>query len=370
MKLTVNRETILDILEKVVGAVEPKSTTPVLSNVLLSVSDKGMVITGTDLDTEMTGYMDNTGVEEHGETTVSAKKLLDICKALPSDSILKLSSRESHLIIDSSRSHFELATLPAEDFPVLDSLTFDSSIKLPEDVLLSHVQDTAFAMASQDVRYYLNGMLFSVEGSKIQVAATDGHRLACSTSYNTDNVSEEASIGIIIPRKSVHELSRLLASDCKTLVEVQLSQNHIRIQKDNYRFTSKLIDGKYPDYQAAIPSSSINVLELDRLQFKDALNRVAILSNSKFRGVLLKLKSGTLILESSNPDRETAEESIDIAYEGELFEVGFNVNYLLDAINHVEGDIVLLELNDVNSSTVIRSPESSDVINVVMPVRL
>ena len=369
MKLTVNRETILELLEKVVGAVEPKSTTPVLSNVLLSVSDKGMIITGTDLDTEMTGYMDNTGVEESGETTVSAKKLLDICKALPSDSLLKFTSRDNHLIIDSARSHFELATLPAEDFPVLDSLIFDSSIKLPENVLLSHIQNTAFAMASQDVRYYLNGMLFSVEGTKIQVAATDGHRLACSTTYNADE-SEAPSIGIIIPRKSVHELSRLLSSDCKTSVEVQLSQNHIRIQKDNYRFTSKLIDGKYPDYQAAIPNSAVNTLELDRLQFKDALNRVAILSNSKFRGVLLKLKSGTLLLESSNPDRETAEESIDIAYEGELFEVGFNVNYLLDAINHVEGDVVLVELNDVNSSTVIRSPASADVINVVMPVKL
>ena len=369
MKLTVNRETLLDILEKVVGAVEPKSTTPILSNILLAVSDNGIVLTGTDLDTEMTAYIHNTGIEEYGKITVSAKKLLDICKALPKDSLIKLFTVNEQLMVESSRSHFELATLPADDFPVLDTLVFDSKVVLPEDQFLSHLQKTAFAMASQDVRYYLNGMLFRVKASRIEVVATDGHRLAYSSSVGSE-VNPATPINIIIPRKSVQELSRLLAADCKVSIEIQLSSNHIRIQKDNFRFTSKLIDGKYPDFQAAIPQTSLNILELDRLQFKDALSRVAILSNSKFRGVLLRLTQGLLTLQSSNPDREMAEETLDIAYDGDVFEVGFNINYLLDAINHIATETVILELNDVHSSTVIKSPEDADVINVVMPVKL
>lgn len=369
MKLTINRETLLDILEKVVGAVEPKSTTPILSNILLAVSDNGIVVTGTDLDTEMTAYVPNTGIEAYGKITVSAKKLLDICKALPKDSLIKLFTVNEHLMIESTRSHFELATLPADDFPVLDTLVFESSVELPENQFLAHLQKTAFAMALQDVRYYLNGMLFRLKDGKIEVVATDGHRLAYSSSPETGTRST-APINIIIPRKSVQELSRLLAADCEVPVTIQLSANHIRIQKDNFRFTSKLIDGKYPDFQAAIPQTSLNVLELNRMQFKDALSRVAILSNSKFRGVLLRLTQGLLTLQSSNPDREMAEETIDIAYQGEVFEVGFNINYLLDAINHLDSETVLLELNDVHSSTVVKSPDHDDVINVVMPVKL
>lgn len=370
MKLTVNRETLLDILEKVVGAVETKSTTPILSNVLLSVSDNGMVVTGTDLDTEMTAYMHNTGIEEYGKTTVSAKKLLDICKALPADSLIKLFTlNEQQLMVESTRSRFELATLPADDFPVLDTLVFDATVQLAEDQFLSHLQKTAFAMASQDVRYYLNGMLFRLKAGKVEVVATDGHRLAYSSNAYTEQ-NTASDINIIIPRKSVQELSRLLATDCQVPLDIQLSTNHIRIQKDNFRFTSKLIDGKYPDFQAAIPHTSLNVLELDRLQFKDALSRVAILSNSKFRGVLLRLTQGLLTLQSSNPDREMAQETLDIAYDGEPFEVGFNINYLLDALNHIDSETVVLELNDVHSSTVIKSPENVNVINVVMPVKL
>jgi DNA polymerase-3 subunit beta len=367
MKLTINRESLLPILEKANGVVEGKSTTPVLSNVLLSVSEKGLQVTGTDLDTEMSGYIDNTGIESFGSTTVSAKKLLDICKALPSNSIINIKLVEGTLILSSSRSTFKLATLPADDFSVLDSLIFDTKINLSENAFLGLLNQTSYAMAQHDVRYYLNGMLLTTEAGKITTVATDGHRLACC-SLNLPETSDD--ISIIIPRKGVNELARLLDPNVKTMIELELSRNHIRLQKDNIRFTSKLIDGMYPDYKATIPQSTVYKIEIDKKQINDCLVRVAILSNDKFRGVSLKLTEGLLTIRSDNPDRETAEESIDINYFGDDLEVGFNVNYLLDAIKNLSGETIIFSLNTVESSTLIYSTENPDSLCVVMPVRL
>lgn len=370
MKLTINRESLLPILEKANGVVEGKSTTPVLSNVLLSASKKGLQVTGTDLDTEMSGYINNTGIERPGSTTVSSKKLLDICKALPAESIINIELDNNILILKSSRSSFKLATLPADDFSLLDSLTFDSQISLIENDFLSMLNQTSYAMAQHDVRYYLNGMLITTSDNTITTVATDGHRLACFTLKLSDDILPENETSIIIPRKGVHELTRLLNANVKTKVELQLSANHIRLQKDNLQFTSKLIDGKYPDYKATIPQSTIYEIHLDRHQIKGCLVRVAILSNDKFRGVSLKLTTGLITIRSDNPDRETAEESLDINYNGDDLEVGFNVNYLLDAINNLSGDTIIFSLNTVESSTLIHSSDNPNCLCVVMPVRL
>ena len=367
MKLTINRESLLPILERATGVVEQKSTTPVLSNVLLSASDKGLRITGTDLDTEISGTIDNTGIESSGSTTVSAKKLIDICKSLATDSIIEIELNNGTLSLSSGRSVFNLATLPADDFPVLDDISFATTMPFIENEFLNLINQTSYAMAQHDVRYYLNGMFMQTSNDKLTTVATDGHRLACcSLAMN----NQDDDISIIIPRKGINELSRLLHSDTSTSIELQLSDNHIRLQKDNIRFTSKLIDGKYPDYQAAIPQSTLHTIELDRMQIKETLSRVAILSNEKFRGVLLKLSSGLLTIKSDNPDRETAEDSIDINYSGEDFEVGFNVNYLLDAINNLSGETISFSLNSVESSTLIQSLDNPNSISVVMPVRL
>ncbi len=367
MKLTINRESLLPVLERATGVVEQKSTTPVLSNVLLSASDKGLRITGTDLDTEISGTIDNTGIESSGSTTVSAKKLIDICKSLATDSIIEIELNNGTLSLSSGRSVFNLATLPADDFPVLDDISFATTMPFIENEFLNLINQTSYAMAQHDVRYYLNGMFMQTSNDKLTTVATDGHRLACcSLAMN----NQDDDISIIIPRKGINELSRLLHSDTSTSIELQLSDNHIRLQKDNIRFTSKLIDGKYPDYQAAIPQSTLHTIELDRMQIKDTLSRVAILSNEKFRGVLLKLSSGLLTIKSDNPDRETAEDSIDINYSGEDFEVGFNVNYLLDAINNLSGETISFSLNSVESSTLIQSLDNPNSISVVMPVRL
>ncbi len=370
MKLTITRESLLPILERATGVVEQKTTTAVLSNVLLSTSHKGLRITGTDLDTEISGYLDNTGIEDYGSTTVSARKLMDICKSLPQDSIIKIAlDNKNNLNVKSSRSAFHLATLPADDFPVLDNISFSTQITLKEEQFLNLINQTSYAMAQHDVRYYLNGMFLQTSSNEITTVATDGHRLACcSIKMQLAKGSDELSV--IIPRKGINELSRLLNAGSSIDIELQLSDNHIRLQKDNIRFTSKLIDGKYPDYQAAIPQNTLHTIELDRLQIKDTLSRVAILSNEKFRGVLLKLTNGLLTIRSDNPDRETAEDSIDINYTGDDFEVGFNVNYLLDAINNLSGETVSFSLNTVESSTLIQSSGNPNSISVVMPVRL
>lgn len=369
MKLTINRESLLPIIERANSVVEAKSTTPVLSNILLSVSEQGLRITGTDLDTEISGAIDNTGIEQNGTTTVSAKKMLDICKALPADSIIQMKLEDNILALTSSRSSFKLATLPADDFSILDSLVFDTSLTLIENEFLNLLNQTSYSMAQHDVRYYLNGMLLTTTSDKITTVATDGHRLACC-SLALDSSQTKNEISIIIPRKGINELSRLLQSDAKTSITLELSQNHIRLQKDNIRFTSKLIDGKYPDYQATIPKTTLYEIEMDRQQIKDCLVRVAILSNDKFRGVSLKLTDGLLTIRSDNPDRETAQESIDINYTGDDLEVGFNVNYLLDAINNIQGDTISFALNTVESSTLIHSTDNPNCMCVVMPVRL
>lgn len=372
MKLTIDKETLLPVLEKAQGVIESKTTTPVLSNLLITASEKGLRITGTDLDTEMSGYIDNTGIESYGSLTVPGKKFFDICKSLPENSLLTMREDAGSLFINSDRSTFKLSTLPADDFPVLDSLSFDSHITVPENTFLTILSQTSYAMAQHDVRYYLNGMLLSFENSRLTSVATDGHRLACcSMPLDTGSTSPTSNtFKIIIPRKGVHELTRLLSSDSQTLIDLHLSDNHIRLKNDNIRFTSKLIDGKYPDYEAAIPGNTTISLEIDRLQLKETLTRVAILSNDKFRGVLLKLDNGLLTIRSNNPERETAEESIDVNYSGDDFEVGFNVNYLLDAINNLSGDSITLGLNSVESSSLITSPDNPASLAVVMPVRL
>lgn len=369
MKLTVNRESILDVLEKVIGAVEHKSTTPVLTNVLLKASDKGLQITGTDLDTEISGVINNTGIEEPGETCVSARKLFDICKAIPPENVISIKQDGSTLVLESTRSRFELLTLSPEDFPLLDDIEFSVDFELAENVFLGLMSKTAFAMAAQDVRYYLNGMLFQLDDKQLTTVATDGHRLALSKTQGI-SYSGSDSMNIIVPRKGINELVRLLKSDSSVSLKVLLSANHLRLVVDNIRFTSKLIDGKYPDYQAAIPASSQHTLEIDRTMFRDTLTRVAILSNEKFRGVLLRFSEDLLTLQSNNPERESAKETVDIDYKGDIFEVGFNVRYLQDAISHLSGEKISLALNSVESSTLIQSLDDPDTINVVMPVRL
>ena len=367
MKLTISKETLLEQLTHVVGAVEKKHTSKILENILISATEHTLKLVGTDLEIEMSAEFPSQA-EEPGNLTAPARKLFEICKALPSDCFVKFETEGDRLHIKGLRSRFELATLPADEYPLLDDIPIKNEITISEKELKILLEKVSFSMANQDVRYYLNGLLLELNNNKLLSVSTDGHRLAVSK-LNI-NESSADSLKIIVPRKGILELSRLLDSTSDLPVTLQISDNHIRVHKDNIRFTSKLIDGKYPDYQAAIPTNSNYTIELDREQFKNTLARVSILSNEKFRGIRLRLLNGTMTLHSNNPDNESAEEEIDINYSDELFEIGFNVTYLLEAVNHLEGDIVKLELSSPDSSALLHSTDDSHTRYVVMPIRL
>ena len=373
MKLTISKEILLDQLVRVIGAIEKKHTSKILENILIHVTENNLQLVGTDLEIEMSANLE-IQAESTGKITVPARKLFDICKALPADCFILLEiddKNKNKIEIKGLRSRFELATLPAGEFPLLDDIPIKQEITLPEKRLKYLLEKVSFSMANQDVRYYLNGLLLEInKDNKILAVSTDGHRLAISEFSSDEKVTNDSELKIIVPRKGILELTKLLDNTSELPVTLQISDNHIRVHKDNIRFTSKLIDGKYPDYQAAIPNNSSHIIELNREQFKDTLSRVAILSNEKFRGIKLRLNDGVMILLSNNPENESAEEEIDINYRGELFEIGFNVTYMLEAVNHLEGDIIKLELSTPDSSALLHSNVDPATRYVVMPIRL
>lgn len=370
MKFTVSRDTLVELLTNVVGAVEKKHTSKILENVLLSVYNDQLRLVGTDLEIELSASI-NIQVDREGSTTAPARKLLDITKALPADSFLLIEQdpESTRLLIKGGRSRFELATLPSEDFPELDEIPLETEVSLAESQFKRLLDKTSFCMANQDVRYYLNGLLLDIDEGVINTVSTDGHRLALCE-FKDEAIKVAGRSSIIVPRKGALELSRILESSADVSVKVQMSGNHIRVEKDNVRFTSKLIDGKYPDYQAAVPSSTTISIQLDRVVFRDTLARVAILSNEKFRGIRLRLSDGTMMLMSNNPEQESAEEEIDINYSGEVFEIGFNVGYVLEAVNHLDGEMIDFDFTSSSASALLSSSEDSGVRYVVMPVRL
>ncbi len=378
MKLTISKESLVEQLSHVAGAVEKKQTSKILENILIQLDEDKLKLVGTDLEIEMSTDLD-IQAESTGRITAPARKFLDICKALPNDSFVLLEMVNERLTIKSKRSRFELATLPADEFPILDDIPINQEFNIPENKLKQLFDHVSFSMANQDVRYYLNGLLLDFNSSNLTVVATDGHRLAIST-LNSEFVETKSTdkLSIIVPRKGILELSRLLDASSQIPVSVQVSENHIRIIKDNIRFTSKLIDGKYPDYQAAIPSNSTHTLKLQREELRDTLSRVAILSNEKFRGIRITLNkginnganNGTMSFHSNNPENESAEEEIDVDFSADELEIGFNVTYLLEAINHLEGDIINFEITSADSSALLYSEDDVDTRYVVMPIRL
>ena len=364
MKFSAARETLLKPLQAVIGVVERRQTMPILSNVLLIARDGHLTVTATDLEVELVAEA-TVDTESGGEITVSGRKLLDICKALPDGTTINISLGGEKLAIKGGRSKFNLATLPAAEFPVIDDIKAGQSIQVSQADLGKLIEKTHFSMAQQDVRYYLNGMLLETSGKYLRAVATDGHRLALCQAELSGALDQQQ---VIVPRKGVLELQRLMSGD--GALEIELGANHIRIQLEGIRFTSKLIDGRFPEYERVIPKESANELKADRGVFKGALQRTAILSNEKYRGIRLVIRDSGVVLQAHNPEQEEAEEELEVEYSGEDIEIGFNVNYLLDALAAVEGDDVTLSVQDSNSSCLIRQPGNDDCTFVVMPMRL
>ena len=366
MRFTLQREAFLKPLAQAVNVVERRQTLPVLANFLVQVQNGVLSLTGTDLEVEMIARASVEDAED-GETTIPARKLFEIVRALPDGSRVTVSHSGDKVSVQAGRSRFTLATLPANDFPSVDEVEANERISVPEAALKELIERTAFAMAQQDVRYYLNGLLFDLREQTLRCVATDGHRLAlCEAPLEQPVVAKRQ---IIVPRKGVMELQRLLEGGDRTL-ELEIGRSHIRVKRDDVGFTSKLIDGRFPDYEAVIPIGAEKEVRVDREVLRAALQRAAILSNEKYRGVRIEISPGQLRINAHNPEQEEAQEEVEADTRVDGLAIGFNVNYLLDALGALRDEHVVLALRDANSSSLIREAGSERCRHVVMPLRL
>lgn len=367
MKFVISRDALLRPLNLVAGVVERRQTLPILANVLLVLEDGWLSLTGTDLEVELVGRVKLEAAGEAGEVTVPARKLVDICKSLPEGSDIEFSVKDGKAIVRSGRSRFSLSTLEARDFPNVEDSIGTHKISLLQGQLRRLIERTSFAMAQQDVRYYLNGMLWELKPDLLRVVATDGHRLAMCTLENDFSVEEAKQV--ILPRKGVLELARLLQDDAGEVALV-IGNNHIRATTSEFTFTSKLVDGKFPDYDRVLPKNPEKAVIGSRSELRQAFARTAILSNEKYRGVRLMLSNDNLEIVANNPEQEEAEETVSVNYQGESVEIGFNVSYLLDVLGVLSGENIRMSLSDPNSSALLEESEDGDSLYVVMPMRL
>lgn len=366
MKFNINREDLIPGLQIVNGVIERRHTLPILSNLLFLVNKTGVTLTGTDMEVELVYHIEHN-FEGSIEFTIPSRKLLDICRALPEGSILDFQIEKDQVILKSGKSKFTLATLPAKEYPSVEINEAQIKLEITQNDLKSLVDDTMFAMAQQDVRYYLNGLLLEVCDNKIRAVATDGHRLALKELDKKTEIKETSQV--IIPRKGVLEISRLL-SNVDENVNLEITKNHIRIVLKDIEFTSKLIDGKFPDYERVIPEISPTPLVAGKEALKQSLTRASILSNEKYKGVRIILNKDSLKALAHNPEQEEAEEELEVQYTGNEMEIGFNVTYLLDAINAIKTDKVVITTNNPDSSCLILPEDKKDCKYVVMPMRL
>lgn|SRR3990167_2788266 len=368
MKITLQREQLLKPLQMVIGAVDHKQAVPILSNVLLCINNNQLSVTGTDLEIELIGQESLTQQISNSALTLPARKLMDICKALPDFAPIELYQEKNCVVVKSERSRFTMSTMPADDFPSVGALEDHLVFQILQKDFSTILHQTAFAMAQQDVRYYLNGMLFAIEECRFKVVATDGHRLALN--QIKIDVSPTQTTQVIVPYKAIMELMRLL-KDSEQTIHVNISHHHIRITSNDFIFTSKLLEGRFPDYQRVIPKTGDKIITVHRDTLKQALLRTAVLCNEKARGVRFELQNNLLKLFSNNPKHEVAEEEIDVNYHGPQFEICFNINYLIDVLSVLRSESVRLTLIDTNHGVRIDDlDKNTNSIFVVMPMRI
>jgi len=366
MKFSISREAFLQPLSQVIGVVERRQTLPVLANCMLVALDGRLIVTGTDMEVELISTI-SAEISQDGEITIPARKLVDIVKALPDGASIAFRVKDEKVTLTAGRSRFTLSTLPAAEFPATDQVETLENIAVSEASLKKIMDKTSFAMANQDVRYYLNGLLFDFCDQQLRAIATDGHRLAVCDLEGTVEIASDRQL--IVPRKGVMELARMLSAD-EEEVTLAIGRNHIRLVKGDTIFTSKLIDGRFPDYKAVIPVGADKQMLVDRATFTQALQRASILSNEKYKGVRLEASGSTIKIIAHNPQQEEAVEEIEAELNFDRLAVGFNVTYLLDALMAIDTEQVSLELIDANSSCLLSAPDSDINRHVVMPLKL
>jgi DNA polymerase-3 subunit beta len=366
MNIQINRETLLKPLSAVTSIVEKRHTLPILSNLLLETKANKIQLTATDLEMQISLAIESaTGGEL--STTISAKKLLDICRSLPDNAEINLSPNDSRVILKAGKSRFNLQTLPAADYPVMSKTQGQSTlVTLPQRQLKELLKQVEFAMAQQDIRYYLNGLLFEVNANRLNVVGTDGHRLSFTSTELKQNYEKQE---VILPRKTVIELIKLL-DDSEEDAQIELSNAQVNFSFGSIKLISKVIDGKFPDYNRVIPTGHQNMFSTDRLGVLLAMQRASILSNEKYRGIRMVLSNNNLKLISTNSDQEEAEEEVEIAYQGAALDIGFNVTYLIDVLNNANSEQVTFSFADANSSCLITLPNNPQYKYVVMPMRI
>jgi len=361
------QDQVLAALQSVAGIVERRHTLPVLANVLIRKSAGQVQLTTSDLEIQIRTSAPLGGDEGTFATTVGARKLIDILRTLPADQVVSLDTSGAKLILKGGKSKFTLQTLPAEDFPLVqESPSFGPAFSVPQKTLKSLLSQVSFAMAVHDIRYYLNGILFVAEGKKLSLVATDGHRLAFASADLDVEVPKQE---VILPRKTVLELQRLL-SDKDGAIELRFAPNQAKFSFEGMEFVTKLVEGKFPDYNRVIPRNHRNIVVLGRTALLAALQRAAIMTTEKFKGVRLNVEPGVLRVAANNADQEEAVDELDIDYEGDAIEIGFNVTYLIDALTNMGQDMVRVELSDGNSSALLTIPDNEQFKYVVMPMRI
>lgn len=367
MKIQISKEELLPSLSNVISVVEKRQTLPILGNVFIKTENNKMTLVGSDLETEITTVLLNVNAD-NGEITVSARKLFDICRALPDESMIELSLEENKMNIHSGKSKFNLQTLAAVEYPRLESNDWEVDFVIKQNELANLFSSTSFAMAQQDVRYFLNGLLFETNNDSITTVATDGHRLAKNTIKSA--VTTNNLIQSIIPRKAVQEIIKFIDSESEETLQIKINNSHISITSNNYHFISKLIDGRYPEYQKVIPNNLDKQVLINKAHFSEVLTRTAILSNEKFRGVSVFFKENLLVVNSRNPDHEEAKDEMIIDYKGEETEIGFNVNYLLEVIRQCVTEEIIFYFKDAATSGVIKEKGNEEKLYLIMPMRI
>ncbi len=367
---------ILSALQAVAGVVERRHTLPILANVLIRKTSENLELTTSDLEIQVRTRAELGGDGGNFSTTVGARKLIDILRSMPADQIVTLTANQNKLTLQGGKSRFTLQTLPADDFPLVqEAADFGPAFSVPQKALKGLINQVHFAMAVHDIRYYLNGILFVAEGKSLTLVATDGHRLALAQATLDVEIPKQE---VILPRKTVLELQRLLkdekdgkaGEDPGGMIEMRFAGNQAKFSFSGVEFVTKLVEGKFPDYNRVIPKNHKNVVTLGRVPFLSSLQRAAILTSEKFKGVRVNIEPGTLRIASSNAEQEEAKEELEIDYAGDSIEIGFNVTYLIDALMNMSVEMIKLELQDTNSSALITVPEQAGFKYVVMPMRI
>jgi DNA polymerase III subunit beta len=365
--LKASQDKFLAVLQSVCGIVERRHTLPILANVLIRKTGGSLQFTTSDLEIQIRTTSDLGGDSGNFTSSVGARKLIDILRTMPHDQSVTLESSMNKLILKGGKSKFTLQTLAAEDFPLVqESANFGPAFGVPQKTMKDLLNQVSFAMAVHDIRYYLNGILFVAEGKQLSLVATDGHRLAFASALLDVDVPKQE---VILPRKTVIEMQRLL-SDSEGTIDMQFANNQAKFTFDGMEFVTKLVEGKFPDYNRVIPKNHKNSITLGRLPLLSSLQRTAILTSDKFKGVRLNIDPGTLRVASNNAEQEEAVDELDIDYSGDSIEIGFNVTYLIDALTNMGQEMVKLELSDSNSSALFTIPDNATFKYVVMPMRI